>query len=131
MRARIKKVDAFPVFYRQLQEERSRDGDEDDGLLSPLEQQYLQAHQALLTNHYQSSFLSLFPAQLQKLDDTGGGVSMVEKPDEDTAVFCRVLRDCYVERPVYGGIDLVRGDVWVLRWNTIKERVGRGDVELI
>lgn len=56
---------------------------------------------------------------------------MVDKPDEDTAVFCRVLRDCFVSRPVYGGIDLARGDIWLLRWRTIVERVKRGDVELI
>lgn len=68
---------------------------------------------------------------MHKMDDTQGGVSMVDKPDEDSAVFCRVLRDCYVERPVYGGIDLARGDIWVLRWRTIAESVKRGDVELI
>ena len=60
---------------------------------------------------------------------------MVDKPDEDTAVFCRVLRDAgSVE--VFGQegtsvVELRRGDVWVLRWSAVKEGVGRGDVELI
>lgn len=128
LRARIAKVDKFPVYYRQLM---AQEDDSGQRLLSTLEQQYLNAHQALLANHYSSSFLSLFPTNLQKLDDTGGGISMVDRPDEDTAVFCRVLRDCYVDRPVYGGIDLARGDIWVLRWSTIKEKVERGDTELI
>ncbi|KXS98819.1 hypothetical protein AC578_2056 [Pseudocercospora eumusae] len=133
LRTRIAKVDKFPLHYLQLhtrqQEEESQN--EGNSILSTLESQYLSAHQALLTNHYKSSFLAQFPANLQKLDDTGGGVSMVDKPDEDTAVFCRALRDCFVERPVYGGIDMVRGDIWVLRWSAIREKVRMGDVELI
>lgn len=65
------------------------------------------------------------------MDENSGGTPMADKPDEDSAVFCRILRDCFVERPVYGGIDLTRGDIWILRWRTIEERVKRGDVELI
>ncbi|CAK1364881.1 DNA replication complex GINS protein SLD5 [Cercospora beticola] len=128
LRARIAKVDKFPIHYRQrlLQAE-----PDDEPLLSTLESQYLEAHQSLLTQHYHASFLSVFPQNLHRMDDSSGGVHMVDKPDEDAAVFCRVLRDCYVERPVYGGIDMVRGDIWVLRWSNIAERVKRGDVELI
>lgn len=60
---------------------------------------------------------------------------MVDKPDEDTAVFCRVLRDAgRVE--VQGEaetkeVELQRGDVWVLRWRAVREGVGRGDMEMI
>ena len=60
---------------------------------------------------------------------------MVDKPDEDSAVFCRVLRDAgSVEvqgEAGVGYVQLIRGDVWVLRWSTVKEAVVRGDVELI
>jgi GINS complex subunit 4 len=104
-------------------------------LLSPLEQQYLQSHQALLSSHYHASFLSSFPENLQKLDDTAGGISMVDKPDEESAVFCRVLRDSgNVEVNGEAGVsdvELKRGDVWVLRCSAVKEAVVRGDVELI
>ena len=60
---------------------------------------------------------------------------MVDKPDEDTAVFCRVLRDSgsveiHGEAGV-GEVELKRGDVWVLRWSAVKEGVVRGDVELL
>jgi len=60
---------------------------------------------------------------------------MIDTPDIETAVFCRVLRDAGTvevqgEQGV-GEIDLKRGDVWVLRWSSIKEGVLRGDVELI
>ncbi|CAK3998380.1 dna replication complex gins sld5 [Lecanosticta acicola] len=125
LRARIAKIDKYPIHYRD------HPGSEDQPTLSPLESRYLESHSALLSSHYHSSFLSQFPTQLQKLDDTGGGISMVDKPDEDTAVFCRVLRDGYALRPVDDDIELKRGDVWVLRWSAVKESVRKGDVELI
>lgn len=60
---------------------------------------------------------------------------MVDKPDEDAAVFCRVLRDAgTVEiqgESGVGDVELKRGDVWVLRWGGIREAVSRGAVELI
>lgn len=60
---------------------------------------------------------------------------MVDKPDEDRAIFCRVLRDAgSVELQGAAGVgeaELKRGDVWVLRWSAVKEAVTRGDVELI
>ncbi len=60
---------------------------------------------------------------------------MVDKPDEDTAVFCRVLRDAgkvEIQGPSQvSEAELTRGDVWVMRWSTVREAVRRGDVELI
>ena len=60
---------------------------------------------------------------------------MVDKPEEDRAVFCRVLRDAgKVEFHGEAGgseVELKRGDVWVLRWRGVREAVVRGDVELI
>jgi GINS complex subunit 4 len=102
--------------------------------LSPSEMQYLDAHQMLLSSHYAASFLSQFPPQLQALDDRAGGVSMVEEPDLDKAVFVRVLRD--VEETVHvEGTDVrcefKRGDVWVIRWSAVKSLVLAGDVELV
>lgn len=58
---------------------------------------------------------------------------MVDKPDEDRAVFCRALRD--VGEVVVEGTDrrfeMVRGDVWVVRWSAVRTWVLAGDVELI
>lgn len=105
-------------------------------LLSPSEYRYLTSHQALLASHYSSSFLSQFPASLQRLDDTTGGISMVDKPDEDKAVFVRALRD--VGEIFVEGTDrrfeMKRGDVWVVRWSAVRAwcvGCGTGDVELI
>lgn len=58
---------------------------------------------------------------------------MVDKPDEDAAVFCRVLRDVgavFVEGTDVR-IEMKRGDVWVMRWSAIRDWVKMGDVELI
>ncbi|KAF2478110.1 GINS complex, Sld5 component [Lindgomyces ingoldianus] len=126
LRARIKKIDSHPLHVLQTHTSNPT-------LLSPSELQYLTQHQALLSQHYASSFLSQFPAALQRLDDTAGGVSMIEKPDEDTAVFCRALRD--VGEVVVEGTDkrfeIQRGDVSVIRWSAVRRAVLSGDIELI
>jgi GINS complex subunit 4 len=103
--------------------------------LSDTESQYLTHRCTLLSHHFSASFLSSFPAQLQKLDDTAGGISMVDGPDVDAAVFCRVLRDAgHVEvqgEQGVGEVELRRGDVWCVRWSAVKDAVLRGDVEMI
>lgn len=120
-------IDKFPYHYRDL-------ALSDPNILSHLEQQYLQSHQALLASHYHASFLSIFPQGLQKLDDTTG-LSMIDRPEEDSAVFCRVLRDAggvvIQSEGGAGEVELTRGDVWVLRWRAVKDAVVKGDVELL
>lgn len=68
------------------------------------------------------------------MDDTAGGINMIEVPDVDKAVFVRGLKD--VEEPVIiEGTDtyfeLRKGDVVVTRWSAIRELVLAGDAELI
>ena len=126
-------IDTHPL---HIQSQHAASLDTPFPLLSPSEHQYLTSHQALLSSHYTSSFLSQFPASLQRLDDTTGGISMVDKPDEDKAVFVRALRD--VGEIFVEGTDrrfeMKRGDVWVVRWSAVKAWCvgsGTGDVELI
>ncbi len=67
------------------------------------------------------------------MDDSQGGVSMVETPDTDKAVFVRGLRDVgevWVEG-TDTAFEMRRGDVFVVRWAAVKDVVGRGDAELI
>ncbi|KAI6761775.1 hypothetical protein FGRA07_06996 [Fusarium graminearum] len=90
LRARLAKIDKHTLHYLSSQELRDR--------LSPTELSYATKHQALLHNHYLSSFLASFPQQLQNLNDTAGNISMIDSPDLDTAVFIRMLRD----KDVYG-----------------------------
>lgn len=95
---------------------------------------YATRHQALLHNHYLSSFLASFPQQLQNLNDTAGNISMIDSPDLDTAVFIRMLKD----GDVHGeGTDAdvtlpaENGDILILRWSSAKRLVEAGDAELV
>lgn len=126
LRARIAKIDAHALHHLTDPTAKAR--------LSPSELQYATAHTSLLHAHYHSSFLSQFPASLQKMDDTAGGISMVEGPDVDRAVFVRTLKD--VDEPVYvegtdTAFEMRRGDVVVVRWSAVRELVMTGDAELI
>ncbi|KAA6413483.1 MAG: GINS Sld5 component [Lasallia pustulata] len=126
LRTRIAKIDKHALYILTNPLQKSR--------LSSSELQYLTTHQSILHAHYRSSFLSQFPAQLQRLDDTAGGISMVEQPDVDKAVFVRALMD--VEEPVVvEGTDIAfemkRGDIFVVRWSAVRERVLAGDAELL
>ncbi|EGR52712.1 uncharacterized protein TRIREDRAFT_53721 [Trichoderma reesei QM6a] len=126
LRTRIAKIDKHTLHYLSTESLRQR--------LSPTELAYATRHQALLHNHYLSSFLSSFPQRLQNLNDTAGNVSMIDSPDLDTAVFVRLLRD----KDVYGkGTDVdtilpaANGDVLIMRWSSAKGLVEDGDAELV
>lgn len=120
------KIDKHTLHYLSTEALRQR--------LSPTELAYATRHQALLHNHYLSSFLSSFPQRLQNLNDTAGNVSMIDNPDLDTAVFVRMLRD----KDVFGrGTDVdtilpaANGDVLIMRWSSAKGLVEDGDAELV
>lgn len=102
--------------------------------LSETELAYATRHQAMLHNHYLSSFLSSFPPNLQNLNDTAGNISMIDTPDLDTAVFIRLLRDCLVQgRGIDedGSMNGKNGDILILRWSDAKPLVDAGDAELV
>lgn len=59
---------------------------------------------------------------------------MVERPDLDTAVFVRVLRDVDEMVVVEGtdvALELRRGGVFVVRYSAVRDLVGGGRVELL
>lgn len=102
--------------------------------LSETELAYATRHQAMLHNHYLSSFLSSFPPNLQNLNDTAGNISMIDTPDLDTAVFIRLLRGCLVEGRGLdedGSMNGKDGDILILRWSDAKPLVDAGDAELV
>ncbi|CAL8579027.1 GINS complex subunit [Xanthoria parietina] len=126
LRTRMAKIDQYTLYMLSNPTQTAR--------LSACELQYANSHQTLLEAHYRSSFLSQFPTSLQRLDDTAGGISMIEQPDPDAAVFVRALRN--IEEPVViEGTDtdfqMRRGDVYVVRWSAVQEHVLSGDAELI
>ncbi|KAI1276669.1 hypothetical protein F5Y07DRAFT_399116 [Xylaria sp. FL0933] len=126
LRARIAKIDRHTLHYLSTPELRAR--------LSETEQAYAMRHQALLHNHYLSSFLSAFPVGLQNLNDTAGNISMIDSPDLDTAVFIRLLKDTVVEDHGTDMDDVMSGkigDVVILRWSDAKSLVESGSAEVI
>ncbi|CCF44516.1 DNA replication complex GINS protein SLD5 [Colletotrichum higginsianum] len=126
LRARIAKIDKHALHYLSSPALRAR--------LSSTELAYATRHQALLHNHYLSSFLSSFPTQLQNLNDTAGNISMIDGPDLDTAVFVRLLRDVDVQGRGTDSDGVVvgrEGDILILRWSSAKPVVDAGDAELV
>lgn len=102
--------------------------------LSETELAYATRHQAMLHNHYLSSFLSSFPPNLQNLNDIAGNISMIDTPDLDTAVFIRLLSDCLVEgkgTDEDGSMNGKNGDILILRWSDAKTLVDAGNAELV
>lgn len=119
-------IDKHALHYLSSQQLRDR--------LSPAELAYATRHQALLHNHYLSSFLASFPQQLQNLNDTAGNVTMVEAPDQDTPVFVRLLRDRHVHAKgtdTDNTLPAQTGDVLILRWSSAKPLVDDADAELV
>ena len=126
LRARIAKIDRHTLHYLSTDELRAR--------LSEMEMAYATRHQALLHNHYLSSFLSSFPANLQNLNDAAAGISMIETPDLESAVFIRLLKDTPVEgRGVDEdtAMDMKESDILILRWSDAKPLVEKGSAELV
>ncbi|KAH8905029.1 GINS complex, Sld5 component [Coniochaeta sp. PMI_546] len=126
LRARIAKIDKYTLHYLSTDALRSR--------LSELELAYATRHQALLHNHYLSSFLASFPAPLQNLNDASANINMIDSPDLDSAVFVRLLRDTMVESrgiDADGALEGRDGSILILRWSDAKPLVEKGDAELV
>jgi GINS complex subunit 4 len=137
LRQRLAKLTKYAMHYLTA--------DDKSAFLSAQEQAFLQNHQALLVDFYGASFLSAFPAQLQRLDENAGGLNMVEGPDGKKAVFIRCLAERWSNDPVYGDYDvddeeragesgalaMRRGQVWVVRWEDVKQGVEIGALELL
>lgn len=133
LRARIAKIDKHTLHYLSTPTLLAR--------LSEMEVAYATRHQQLLHEHYLSSFLGSFPQNLQNLNDTAGGISMIGGPDEEGGVFVRGLgsrdtADGAVTvrgrgRDGDGEIEVERGEVVVARWSDIRQLVEKGEMELV
>lgn len=124
LRARLYKIDKHVVFIRNSEEVAQR--------LSAEETEYMETHFRALVELYNSLFLSQLPEQLQALDDTGGGISMIEEPDLNRPVFVKVVGELL--QPVMvqeEEIDLVAGSIYLIRYSAVQGYVYSGDVLLI
>ncbi|KAG9228441.1 hypothetical protein BJ875DRAFT_240414 [Amylocarpus encephaloides] len=134
LRARIAKIDKHTLHYLSTPELHAR--------LSEMEVAYATRHQQLLHEHYLGSFLGSFPQNLQNLNDTAGGISMIGGPDQESGVFVRGLgsREFGDQSGVVvkgrgrdedGEVEVERGEVVVARWSDVKDLVERGEMELV
>lgn len=124
LRTRLYKIDKHALFILGKAEYRQR--------LSADELTYCRRHQAILTAHYRASFLSSLPENLQRLDDTAGGLPMIEEPNLDSAVFCRVKRKCEkLIRIDDETLTLEKGSIYIIRYSSIRDLLEDGTVELI
>ncbi|EZF32497.1 DNA replication complex GINS protein [Trichophyton mentagrophytes] len=146
LRQRLSKLIKYSIYYLRIsmnQDTQTPAGTDAASLLSEKELQFLRGHQSLLTTHYNASFLSTFPPNLKRLDDNVGGTNMVVAPENKEVVFVRCLSDesrivipasegedgmAGLER--YGG-SMARGEVWVVRWEGVKDAWKRGDIEVL
>lgn len=145
LRQRLAKLTKYAAFYLT----RHMDNDtKSSAVMSESEVAFLRHHQALLGELYESSFLNAFPQGLRRLDDTSGGVPMVEGPDSARAVVVRCLRESGawsnvrdVDEARDGGegadegpsveVTMRAGEVWLVRWRDVRKGVVNGDLELL
>jgi GINS complex subunit 4 len=134
LRARIAKIDKHTLHYLSKPAFLER--------LSETEVAYATRRQQLLHGHYLASFLGSFPQNLQNLNDTAGGTTMIGGPDEEGGVFVRGLgsRSIAGEENVVvrgrgrdgdGEIEVARGEVVVARWSDVRGLVDKGEMELV
>ena len=136
LRQRLAKITKFATYYLS-----ELDRDEKNAYLSSSEVQFLRNHRALLSGFYDATFLHAFPPALRRLDDSSGGVPMVEGPDGGKAVVVRCLvpdgwsNESEVDEGRENGasveLRMRRGQVWVVRWRDVRRGVERGDLELL
>lgn len=132
LRARLAKIQKFALHYLSSPELQAH--------LSQDESVYAVRYQQILHQHYLNSFLGKFPMNLRNLNDTAGGISMIESPDEEASIFVRGLgsRDggdtVHVSgrgRNEDGEIGITRGEVVVAKWSDVRQFVKTGELELV
>lgn len=124
LRVRLSKIDRFSTFITREPTEQAK--------LAPNELEYMQRHSEVLQNLYDQQFLANLPESLQRLDDTTGGLSMVEEPDLERAVIVKVNKT--IETPAIVGteeVELQKGSLHLIRYKPVAPYVQMGSVELV
>lgn len=117
-------IDKYTIYIRN---------DEDIvGRLSEQETAYMEKHFEALLQLYNSLFLSSLPQHLQALDDTSGGISMIDEPNFKKPVFVKVIRDI-PEGIIIGEeeIELKVNNIYLIRYSAVMKYVHSGDIVLI
>ncbi|KAK9235772.1 hypothetical protein V1525DRAFT_408876 [Lipomyces kononenkoae] len=125
LRARIHKIDNYYMHILNNPDVQHK--------LSQSELRYTKRRANQLKRYYDHRFLASLPQLLQRLDDTAGGLHMIDAPDLDEVVFIRVLRDSPGEVDLGNDdkIELRKGNIYVLPYKVIRRYVDDGDVQLM
>ena len=119
LRTRILKIDRYALHCTRNPDIWSR--------LSLLERQYVQKHQAILERHYHISFMKDLPdsGNLRRLDDVAAaGLSMIEAPDPNKAVFVKVVQPIADRIPIESeALEVEIGNVFLTRYASVREYV--------
>ncbi|KAH3661611.1 hypothetical protein OGAPHI_006459 [Ogataea philodendri] len=121
-RTRLQKIDKYSLYIRS--------NDTESAKLSNNELTYMERHLELLLELYNSQFLKNLPESLQAIDETGGGVSMIEEPDLDRPVFVKALADNVVDVDDEE-VELTTNGIYVLRYRAVMDLVKVGDVRVL
>ncbi|GME80919.1 unnamed protein product [Ambrosiozyma monospora] len=119
VRTRLMKIDQFSVYIRSNEQELKK--------LSGNETVYMERHLDLLMELYNRQFLKNLPESLQALDEGGGLVHMVEKPDLHMPVFVKCGENGMVM--IEGEeVELEKEGIYVMRYSAVKELVKMGSM---
>ncbi|ESW97567.1 hypothetical protein KL918_002941 [Ogataea parapolymorpha] len=121
-RTRLQKIDKYSLYIRS--------NDKETAKLSNNEFAYMERHLELLLELYNSQFMKNLPESLQAIDETGGGVSMIDEPDLDRPVFVQATAENVVEVDDEE-IELTKNGIYVVRYRAVKDLVETGDVRVL
>ena len=126
LRCRLEKVEKYPIFYLSQAGLRN--------LLSGEELNYAEKYVDLLEKHFSEAFLGRLPANFKKLTDSSSEGDMVSAPQLHGYVFLRVVEDIGPFRPDNTSavtVDLAAGELYVMRYSSIRGLLLEGRVELV
>jgi len=98
------------------------------GKMSDVEFGYAQRYQALIERHLTTSVVQNLPERMGRLDED----DMIVKPDLEQAVFARARKNCPPIRLPDGEIlEMLDGDIHMLRYRSVRRLLRDGDVRLV
>ncbi|TPX51486.1 hypothetical protein SeMB42_g00793 [Synchytrium endobioticum] len=125
LRARLAKIEEHSMHCLREQDYRRR--------MSPQELAFAERYDEMLQKHYIKSSLDELHPSLQRLDEATEQSNMVQIPDLDNAVFCRVVQDVGDFQIGDRGttVTMERGNVYIVKYRAIRTLLADKKVELL
>ena len=90
-----------------------------------------QPYANLVENHLNRSFLNNLPKQMRSLKGKHGDLSLVPEPDLNEYVFCHVLESLGQVEILDHPVDMDAGEIFALRYDTIREYLSQDKIHLV